>query len=133
MCWKRPAISLSSRPKKFPLFLDAKFPNAQVAGMIQTSTADLEKLAQDAAREIAGPEAFEQVEIEPGLDLDDRPIYHFTFLINQERAKQRAGMVRILLSRRLREELEARGDEHLPALRMLDRTDWEKRGSARFF
>jgi len=41
--------------------------------MIQTPTAELEKLAQDAAREIASPEAFEQVEVETVTDLDDRP------------------------------------------------------------
>jgi hypothetical protein len=33
----------------------------------------LEKLARDAARGIAGPEAVEQVEVETVVDLDHRP------------------------------------------------------------
>jgi hypothetical protein len=101
--------------------------------MIQGYEADLKKLARDAAVDIAGPEAFEQVEVETVVDLDDRPAYYFIFLIDQERAWQRPGMVRTRLSQRLREELEARGDEHRPLLRMLDRSDWDKRGSARLY
>lgn len=101
--------------------------------MIQMSEAELEKLAREAALDIAGPEAFEQVEIETVVDLDDRPAYYFTFLINQDRARQRPGMVRTRLSQRLRDELEARGDEHRPLLRMLDRSDWDKRGSAKLY
>jgi len=118
---------------KSKLSLDAKIHDAQVAGMIQTSTTDLEKLAQDAAREIAGPEAFEQVEVETVTDLDDRPAYHFTFLLNPERVRQHAGLVRIDLGLKLLDDLTARGDEHRPLTRILDRTDWEKRGSARLY
>jgi hypothetical protein len=99
--------------------------------MIQTSITDLEKLAEDVAREVAGPEAFRAVEVESGWDVDDRPAYHFTFLIDQDRATQRPGIVRLRLRQKLRDELEALGDEHQPLLRMLDRIDWEKRGSAR--
>jgi hypothetical protein len=99
--------------------------------MIPTSIGELEKLAGDAAREIAGPEAFGGVEVEPGVDFDYRPVYHFTFLINQERANLRAGLVRLRLRQRLQQVLEARGDEHHPALEMLDRTDWEKRANER--
>jgi hypothetical protein len=101
--------------------------------MIQTSTADLEQLARDAAREIAGPEALEQVEVETVTDLDDRPAYHFTFLLNPERVEQHAGLTKIRLGLRLLDDLTARGDEHRPLIRILDRTDWEKRGSARLY
>ncbi len=97
------------------------------------SIADVESLARDAARDIAGSDVFKQVELETVVDLDDRPAYHFTVLINPERAKLRPGPVRTRLSQKLREELEARGDEHRPLLRMLDRADWEKRGSARLY
>jgi hypothetical protein len=82
--------------------------------MRHDSNADrrLEKLARDAALEIAGPDAFEQVEVETGVDLDDRPAYQFTFLINQALATQRAGQVRI------------RRGEHRPLIRILSNSDW---------
>jgi hypothetical protein len=70
--------------------------------MIETGIPELETLARDAAREIAGPEAVDAVEIETGIDLDDRPIYHFTFLIDQEHARQGIGMVWTRLSQKLR-------------------------------
>lgn len=101
--------------------------------MIKTPTAELEKLARDAAREIAGPHAVEQLEIENVIDLDDRPAYHFTFLVNKDRVGVHPGLFRVDLALKLLDELTARGDEHRPLIRFLDRRDWEKRGSARLY
>jgi hypothetical protein len=96
--------------------------------MIQTLTADLEKLAQDAAREIAGPEAFEQVEVDTVTGLDDQAADRFTFLINPNRVIQHTGLAKIRLGLRLLDDLTTRGNDHRPPLRPLDR---EKRGSAK--
>ena len=116
---------------KGPPLLDAKASDIQVATMIQTGIADLEILAADAVRESAGPEAFGRVEVEIGVDVRYRPADEFTFLINQDRAKPRAGLVRIRLGLKHLDEVAAQGDEHLPVLDILDRTDWEKRANER--
>jgi len=57
--------------------------------MIQTPTADFEKLARDE------PDAVEQVKVETVVDLDDRPADHFAFLVNQDLATQRTGLFRM--------------------------------------
>lgn len=90
---------------------------------------DVEQLGREAAQQVAGPEAVEQVEVATGYEFD-RPVYRFTFLIDQGRALLPAGLLRTRLSQRLRDGLEARNDERQPVLRILDRTDWEKRGVA---
>jgi hypothetical protein len=101
--------------------------------MVETSIAELEALAKAAARDIAGPDAVEQVEVEPVFDLDDRVAYQFTFLFSQKNAKGPPGLAQVDLALKLLDELEARGDEHRPLLRFLDQTDWEKRHRARLY
>ena len=92
---------------------------------------DIEKLGYEAAQEVAGSDAVEQVEVVAGGDDSDRPVYYFSFLIDQSRARQRAGLVRIRLMQKLDDELLARGDEHRAVIRILDREDWGKRRDAR--
>jgi hypothetical protein len=98
--------------------------------MIEMPAAELEKLALDTARELAGPDVIEQVEIQSVIDLYDRPAYHFTFLMNKERVTDGIGLFRTRFRQNLREKLEARGDGHLPLIRTLERADWERRGVA---
>ena len=98
--------------------------------MIETATDELETLARDAAREIAGPGACERVEVAPIIDLQDRPADHFTFLINPDRFIGNPGMAMIDLALRLGDELAARGDDHRPVTRFLGKSDWENRGNA---
>jgi hypothetical protein len=98
--------------------------------MSQSTTAELEKLGRDAAQQVAGDDAVAQVEVVPGEDSDERPVYYFSFLIDQDRARQRPGLVWIRLVQRLQDELVARGDGHYPVIRILDRTDWDKRAGA---
>ncbi len=91
---------------------------------------DLEELGLSTAQEVAGPDAVKDVEVKPGEDLSDRPVYFFSFLIDQTRARERPGLVRIHLAQRLRDELMARGDERRPRIRILDEADWNKRTDA---
>jgi hypothetical protein len=91
---------------------------------------ELAQLGLDAARQVAGDDAVEDVEVMPDADFDDRPVYHFSFLINEARLRERGGLVRLRLLQRLRDELTASGDEHLPRITMLSRTDWAKRRRA---
>lgn len=88
---------------------------------------DLEQLGRDAARQVAGEGAVEQVEVMPGVDASDRPVYRFSFLIDQARAQPRAGLLRIRLIQGLRDALTARNDGHLPVVQILSRSDWDKR------
>jgi hypothetical protein len=113
------------------LFIDARQPHGQIASMIQDTVENLEKFALDAAREIAGPDAVEQVEVVVGVDYFERPSYDFSFLVDPDRIQMRIGLVLIRLGQRIRDELNARGDEHHPIVRLLGRNDWPRRGSAR--
>jgi hypothetical protein len=98
--------------------------------MSRSTTAELEKIGRDAAQQVAGEGAVAQVEVVPGEDSDERPAYYFSFLIDQDRARQRPGLVFTRLIQKLRDELIARGDGHYPVIRILDRTDWDKRKGA---
>ena len=93
-------------------------------------TVDLEKLGREAAQQVAGKGAVEDVEVVAGEDLSERPVYYFSFLIDQARARQRAGLVLTRLVQKLRDELIARGDGHYPVIRILSRTDWDRRKDA---
>jgi hypothetical protein len=91
---------------------------------------ELEKLGRVAAETVAGASSVQEVEVARGEDSLDRPVYYFTFLIELDRDRQRAGLVRTRIVQKLRDELVARGDGHYPIIRMLNRTDWDKRASA---
>jgi hypothetical protein len=99
--------------------------------MIQETVENLEKLGMDAAREIAGPSAVEQVEVVVGVDYFGRAAYDFSFLIDPERLQMRIGLVLIRLGLRIEDELSAHGDEHHPIIHLHDRKDWPRRASAR--
>jgi hypothetical protein len=99
--------------------------------MTQETLASLEQLGLEAARELAGAESVEQVEVLPTVDYIGRPAYHFAFLIEPSRAQQSLGLIRLRLDQKLHDELDARGDEHRVILQMLDSRDWPKRANAR--
>lgn len=92
--------------------------------------AKLKRLGRRAAEEVAGAEAVRQVEVEPGADTFGRPVYVFSFLIDQHHARQRAGLIRTRLIQKLHDALTELGDEHLPAIQILDRVDWDRRKGA---
>ena len=97
--------------------------------MSQDATAALQQLGRDAAQTIAGQDAVQEVEVMPGYDFE-RPVYYFSFLIDQDRARLRPGLLLSRFGQKLRDELIARNDERFPIIRILDRTDWGKRTSA---
>ncbi len=92
---------------------------------------DLEKLGRDAAEFVAGAGVVKQVEVTRGEDEFDRPVYFFSFLIDQARAAQRAGLLRTRLVQRLRDDLIAQGDAHFPIIEILNKDDWVKRAHAK--
>jgi hypothetical protein len=92
---------------------------------------ELEELGQAAAEDVAGPGAVERVEVTRGEDASERPVYYFSFLIDQDRARQRAGLVRTRLIQKLRDDLVARGDGHYPVIQILNKADWAARANAR--
>ena len=109
--------------------IDVSVEHAQTVLMTPRVT-ELKKLGLDAARHVAGRAAVKQVDVVHGEDSTGRPVYYFTFLIDQARARERAGLVRIRLIQKLREELIARSDGHLPVIQILSQDDWDERAVA---
>jgi hypothetical protein len=91
---------------------------------------DLEELGRAAAGTVAGDDAVEQVEVEVGEDSSDRPVYYFSFLINRDRGQKRPDLLYTRLVQKVRDDLVARGDDHLPLIRIFSREDWSKRANA---
>jgi hypothetical protein len=100
--------------------------------MIEDNAPRLEELALDVARNVLGDDAraVKNVKVESAEDSSDKPIYVFTFLIDQHLVKQRAGLLRIRIGQQLRDALIAQNDAHYPMLRILDQTDWDRHASA---
>jgi hypothetical protein len=90
------------------------------------SVSELQAFGRAAAEAVVGPEAVEEVEVRPG-ERSGGPVYYFSFLIDRERAQQRAGLIFIRILQQLRDGLLAKGDPHFPVVRILDRADWDRR------
>ena len=121
-------LSLAEKVTNNALLTGGSSP-VQIASMSHDITADLEQLGRDAAQHVAGEEAVQEVEVMAGEE-SERPVYYFSFLIDQDRARQRAGLLRSRLIQELRDGLIARNDGHYPIIRILSRADWDKRASA---
>lgn len=104
---------------------------AQIPGMTLDTVENLEKLGLDAAREIAGPDAVEDVEVAIGVDRFGRDTYDFTVLFDPDRSRMRIGLVLIRLLQKLGDTLEARGDEHHVAVHLLGQQGWQRRAGVR--
>ncbi len=91
---------------------------------------DLVELGRRVARQIAGDEAVQEVEVTPDFDIEGRPVYRFTYLIDRDRSRERIGLVFARLILELGDELIKRGDDHLPAVTILDQHDWPRRKRA---
>lgn len=98
--------------------------------MDQKISVDLAEIGREAVQDVAGVGMVERVEVETGHDSLDRPALFFSFLIDRDRDRQRAGLVRIRMVQKLRDELIARGYDHYPIIQVLSRADWEKRAGA---
>jgi hypothetical protein len=101
--------------------------------MSETIDAELEKLARAADEDVTCSEVVEQVEMRRGIDALDRPAYRFSSLIDQSRARERPGRIRIGIMGRVLDALDARGDEHRPILRILSREEWDRRSDVGFY
>ena len=87
-------------------------------------------LGQKAADAVAGTGVVKPVEVTIGQDSTDQDAYYFSFLIDWDRMRLEAGMVRIRLAQMLRDQLIASNDSHYPFVQVFSRTDWEQRRSA---
>jgi hypothetical protein len=105
---------------------------AQTIRMSQTTAIELEKLGLDIARQIAGEDAVERVEVFPGVNFFDEPVYHFTFLIDPDRLRLRIGLVLGRVGQQIEDELTEHGDTHRADIRLLNLIDWPKRRRAPF-
>jgi len=76
---------------------------------------------------VTGPNAVLHADFEHYLDSTDRPAYKFFFVIDQSKdPKFPPGLMRIMLGRRIRDELIARGDMTYPHLKVISPVDWHK-------
>ena len=98
--------------------------------MARVSEIHLKDIGLDAAREVVGDGMAEEVEVITGPDSANRPAYYFSFLIEQDRDRQRAALLRTRLAQKIRDKLVSRGDAHYPFIRVFGRADWGKRLSA---
>jgi hypothetical protein len=73
-----------------------------------------------------------EVEVFTGRDSSDQPALVFSFLVDQDRDRARAALLRTRLSQRLRDELLKREDARYPIIHLFTERDWEKRERARF-
>ena len=94
--------------------------------MTEIAESKLKEIGREAARLVAGLGTVEEVAVTVGLDSTDRPAYFFSFLIDRDRDRQRAGLTRTRLAQKLRDELIARNDAHYSFVRILSRADWGK-------
>lgn len=100
--------------------------NVHIPGMTHVPDGNLEEIGREAARGV-GAGKVERVEVVTGPDSSDRPAYFFSFLIEPDRDRQRAALIRTRLAQKIRDELVTRGDDRYPFIRVLGREDWGKR------
>jgi hypothetical protein len=98
--------------------------------MNQLADTDLVEIGRNVAQHVAGAGTVERVKVSAGQDSTDRPAYFFSFLIDRYRDGERAGLIRIRLEQKLRDELMARDDGHHPIVQVLNRADWEQHEGA---
>lgn len=80
---------------------------------------------------MAAPGTVGGVEVTSGEDSSERPVYYFSFFIDQERARLRAGLVRARSIQKPCDDPLARGDGHYPILQILNKEDWAARANAK--
>lgn len=98
--------------------------------MSEAAAIDLPGLGREAAERVPGLGKVEKVLAEFGVDSAYEPAAYFTFLLEEGRDREQVGLTRARLIQRLRDTLLARGYEHYPYIRILDRADWQSRYGA---
>ena len=99
--------------------------------MIAMNETDLEALGLAAAKQVVGDDAVKQVQVHDTEDTSGQPTYYFSFAIDQDRSRERLGLIIPRVMQNLLDELGARGDEHRALVRVLSPDDWQKRNIAR--
>jgi hypothetical protein len=85
--------------------------------------AQIEKLALDIARDVAGPENVARVRVKPDVTFDGHPAYSIYVYIDPAPLTGRLGHLRLGLLRGLRDTLDERGDDHEVIPWIEDRAD----------
>ena len=94
--------------------------------MSEIALKELEHIGRQVAADVAGAENVEQMELQQAEDWTHKPMYHYVFLIDQNRDGLGLGELSTRIDIRIRDELVARGDYSLPFIRILRRRDWDK-------
>jgi hypothetical protein len=99
--------------------------------MTEVSQQELEILGLEAAKQVAGPDAVINLDVEPFLDSRDRVAYRFSFVIDRSIAKSyRPGEMRIRLGQVIRDVLVSKGDETYPHLQIMSPEEWRSPANA---
>jgi hypothetical protein len=99
--------------------------------MSDVAQIDLERLAREAADEIAGADSVHDAKVESGLDSQDQPAYRFVFVIDRSKVVgYQPGERRIALGIKIRDRLLAKGDETYPYLSIISPEEWRARSRA---
>lgn len=91
---------------------------------------ELRRIGRKVAGHIMGPGKVKRVDVVTGQDSTDQPAHYFSFLLDQDRDRQVAALLRTRLAQKLRDELLAHDDPGYPFIRILSQQDWDKRERA---
>ena len=92
--------------------------------------ADLARIGWQVAEDVEGAGAVGPVEAAEGEDWTHQPAFFFVFQIDDAQENRQSASLSSRISLRLRDALLARGDSRMPFVRVLSRSDWDKRGRA---
>jgi hypothetical protein len=89
------------------------------------------QLGRNAADAIGGDKFVTDVGVAIGEDSMDRPVYHFSFLVDQNvQPPHGRGLFVIRLSQRLKDDLAAQGDARYPIVHFMNQAEWKSRAGA---
>lgn len=94
--------------------------------MARVPETSLRDIGLEAAREVVGEGRAEDVRVTPGEDSTNRPAYVFEFLMEQDRDRKKAALLRIRLGQRIRDKLMTLGDARYPFISVHGREDWTR-------
>jgi hypothetical protein len=84
---------------------------------------ELEALGNAAIRRVIG-DSFKRVVGEAGPDFEGRGAYHFTVVFHTEDDWRRASLMQAEMTRAIIDDLDRRGDEHFPFVRIISDGTW---------
>jgi hypothetical protein len=93
--------------------------------MKELADKDLVEIGYKAAGAVPGLGTVDRVKVRVGEDSTAVPTYFFSFLIDRDRDLSQRGLTLIRLTQRLRDEITAREDDHIPFVQIMSQADWE--------